>query len=74
MSAGVIILPVLQELEEFLSTSLLEKTHQRALDGLHLSAGNFGDLAITIDIASCDLLEFEVTGYIGVDKDLGKLS
>jgi hypothetical protein len=41
MSSRVVILPVLQELEEFLGPPLLEKAHQRGLDGFHFGGGDF---------------------------------
>ena len=70
----VAVLPVLEELEEFLCPPLLKETHEGALDGLHLRAGDLGDLAITVDVTAGDLLELEVARHIGVDKDAGELA
>ena len=74
MSSRVLVLPALQELEELLCSPLLEETHERTLDRLHLRGRHLGDLAITIDEAACDLLELEVAGDVGVDENLGQLS
>jgi hypothetical protein len=74
VSGRVIILPALEELEELLCTSLLEEAHERTLDGLHLSTGNLWDLAVTVDEAARNLLEFEVAGDLSVDEDLCELS
>lgn len=74
MSSGVLVLPVLKELEEFLCPSLLEQTHQRTLDCFHFSARNLGDSPIAIHETSGDLLELKIASDIGVDKDLRELS
>ena len=70
MSGRILILPVLKELEELLGSSFLEKTHERALHSLHLSARHLGDLAVTINEATSDLLKLEVSGDFGVNKNL----
>lgn len=70
----VLVLPSLQELEELLGPPLLEETHERALDGLHLGRGDLGDLAIAINVATGDLLEFKVSGDVRVHEDLGELA
>jgi hypothetical protein len=72
MGCRIFILPALQELEELLCASFLEKPHQRTLDGLHLGTGHLGDLSIPIDITSGDLLEFQISSDIGVDQNLGE--
>lgn len=74
MSRRIVILPALKEFEEFLGPPLLKDAHEGALDSLHLCAGNLGDLPIPIDKASCNLLELEITGDVGVNKDLGQFS
>ena len=74
VSGRILILPALEELEELLGPTFLKKTHKRALDCLHLRAGNLGDLAITVDEAASDLLELKVTSDIGVNEDLGELA
>ena len=74
MRRRVIVLPVLQKLEKVLCAALLEEAHERALDGLHLGAGDLGDLAIAVDEAAGDLLELEVAGDVGVDEDAGELA
>ena len=66
----ILVLPVLQEGEEVFSPPLLEETHQRALDSLHLSRRDFADLAVPVDIGTGDLLEFKVASNIGVDENL----
>ena len=70
----VIVLPVLKELEELLCPPLLKETHERTLDRLHLRTGDFGDLAVAVDVTARNLLELEVARYIGVDKDAGELA
>jgi hypothetical protein len=70
VSSRIFVLPSLKELEELLGTALLEEAHEWALDSLHLSAGNLGDFAISVDEATSDLLELEITSNISVDKDL----
>ncbi len=73
MGSGIIVFPVLKELEEFLGSPLFKETHQRTLDGLHFSTRDFGDPSITIDETPSNLLELEVAGDIGVNKDLCEL-
>ena len=70
MGGGIIILPVLQELEELLGPPLLEETHQGRLDSLHFCGGDLRDSAISVDEASGDLLELEVSGDLCMDQDL----
>ena len=74
MSRRIVVLPALQELKELLCATLLEETHQRALDCLHLRARHLRDLALAVDEAARDLLELEVAGDIGVDEDASELS
>lgn len=70
----VAVLPVLEEFKEFLCPPLLEEAHERALDRLHLRAGDLRYLAIAVDVAAGDLLELEVAGHIGVNKNAGELA
>ena len=70
MGSGIVVLPVLQELEELLGSPLLEETHQGRLDGFHFCGRNLGDPAIPVDETSGDLLELEVSGDFCVDQDL----
>ena len=74
MSVRVIGPPVLKELEELLRSPLLKEAHKRALDSLHLSRRDLGDLAITVYEATRDLLELKVPRHIGVDEDTCQLS
>ena len=74
MSSRILVLPSLQELKEFLRTSLLKKSHERALDCLHFCTGYFRDLAIAIDEATSDLLEFEVSSNVGMNKNSGEFT
>lgn len=74
MGGRIVVLPTLQELEEFLRATLFKETHQRALDCLHFRAGDLGDLAVAIDEAAGDLLELEVASDIGVHEDLREFS
>jgi hypothetical protein len=70
----VLVLPALEELEELLRAALLEQTHERALDRLHLRAGNLRDLPIAVHERACDLLELEVARDVGVYEDLRELA
>jgi len=74
MRSRVFVLPVLQKLEELLSSPLLEQAHQWTLYCFHLSTGDLGDPSIAIHKATSDLLELEVAGNLGVDKDPSELS
>ena len=74
MGCGIIILPVLQELEELLCPAFLEQAHERTLDRLHLSTWYFGDPAVTENETARDLLELEVASNIGMNEDPGKFS
>ena len=74
MGSRVLVLPVLQELEELLRSPLLKETHERTPHSLHLVTGDLRDLAITVDKAAGDLLELEVAGDIGVDKNAREFS
>jgi hypothetical protein len=74
VGSRIFVLPILQEFEEFLRAALFKKTHQWAFDRLHLSAGNLGDPAVTIDEAARDLLELEITCNVRVYEDLREFS
>ena len=74
MSSRIIVPPILQELEEFLRTALFKDTHQWAFDCLHLGAGNLRDLAVTVNEAARDLLEFEITSDISMHENLREFS
>jgi hypothetical protein len=70
----IIVIPILQELKEFLRATLFKDTHQWAFDCLHLGAGNLRDLALTVDKAARDLLELEITCDISMHEDLREFS
>lgn len=74
MCSRVVITPVLQELKEFFRATFLKETHQWALDSLHLRTRDFGDLAITVHEAACDLLELEITSDVCMHEDLGEFT
>lgn len=74
VSSGVIILPVLNELEEFLGSPLLKKAHQGRFDCFQFGGGDLGDLSIPVDEATGDLFEFEVFGDLRVDQDACKFT
>ena len=74
MSSGILVLPPLKELEELLRATLLEQTHERAADSLHLVTWDFGDLAIPVDEAARDLLELEVARHVRVHEDARELA
>jgi hypothetical protein len=72
MSGGIVVLPSLKEFEELLRPPLLKKTHKWTFDGFHFSTGHFRYPPVTINKATSDLLEFHVSGNIGMDKNLCK--
>lgn len=74
MSSRIVVFPILQKFKELFCATLFEKTHQRALDSLHLGARDLGNLAITVNETACDLFKLEITGDIGVHEDLGKFT
>jgi hypothetical protein len=74
MGGRILIIPILQELEEFLCATLFKKAHQWAFDRLHFRAGNLRDPTVAIDETAGDLLEFEVASDIGVHEDFGEFS
>ena len=74
MSSGVLVLPPLKELEELLCSPLLKETHKGTLHSLQLVTWDLRDLSLTIDKAAGDLLELQVTSYVGVDEDLRELA
>ena len=74
VGSGVLVLPVLEELEELLGSPLLEEAHTWTLDRLDLIAGNLRDLALTVDKAASDLLELEVTSDFSVDENSRELA
>lgn len=74
MSGGILLLPVLNKLKELFRATLFKQAHEGGLDGLHLGAGDLGDLAIAVNERTRDLLELEVTSDIGVDEDVGQFT
>lgn len=74
MGMRVLVFPALQELEELLGSPLLEETHERAANGLHLIAGDFGDPAIAVHVAAGNLLELQVANDVRVHEDLSELA
>lgn len=57
----------LNPLEKLLRPPLLEQTHQRTPDGLHLGRRYFRDPSISEDVRSRDLFEFEVPSHVRVN-------
>lgn len=74
MSSWILILPILQKLEKLFRPTFLKKSHQRTLDRLHLCTRNFGDPTITVNEASGDLFEFEVSSDVGVYENAGEFT
>ena len=68
------VTPVLDEFEELFGPALLEQAHEGGSYGLHLGGGHLGDLSVSVDIRGGNLLEFEVSGHVGVDEHLCKLT
>ena len=74
VSRRIIVPPVLQELEEASSPSLLEQTHQATRQRFPLVRRDLGDPAISQDIRSSNLLELQIPGDIGLDQHLSELT
>jgi hypothetical protein len=74
VSRRVLLFVGLDIFKELLSSALLEESHQGRANGLHLGSGNLGNLALTVNIRSSDLLELEVAGDVGVGEDLDELA
>jgi hypothetical protein len=70
----IVFPPPLQELKKLSRPSLLKEAHERTLECFYFGTRNFRDSAVAIDEAARDLFELEVSSYISVDKDFGKLS
>ena len=78
VSSRVLILPVLQELEELLSSSFLKETHEGRSKSLasvrrDLGDGRLGALAL-LHVAASNLLEVEVLGNVGGNEDVGEFA
>lgn len=74
MSSRILILPALQELEEFLGPPFLKEPHERTPHCLHLGTGNLRNLTIAVDETASDLLEFEIASDVGVDEDASEFT
>jgi hypothetical protein len=78
VSGGVLLVEFSNPLQEFLSPTLLEQTHQRRTQSLagirrHLGNGRLGTLAL-LHIAARNLLELEISCHIGGDQDVCQLA
>lgn len=74
MSRRVIVLPVLQKLEEAPRPSFLEQPHQATRQGLPFIRGHLCDSPVPQHVGAGDLLEFEVSGDVGLDEHLSELA
>lgn len=78
MCSGVVDVESTDPFYEALHPSLLKDTHQRRSQSFGSIGGNLGDSGLgtssLLDEATSDLLEFEVAGNIGGDKDVGQLA
>jgi hypothetical protein len=74
----VILLVCADELQELLCSSLLEQTHQRTAESLRGIRGDLCDVGLvagaSLDVTASNLLEFEVSGDIGRDENVGEFS
>lgn len=77
VSSWILVLVIANEFHKLLHSPFLKNAHQWRSDGLssilegrgrhlHLVGGDFGYSALAVDVASCDLLEFEITRDIRV--------
>lgn len=74
MSGRIIVLPVLQELEKAPRPSLLKQPHQATRECLPFIGRHLGDSSVPEHIGAGDLLEFEVSGDVGLDEHLRELT
>lgn len=74
VSRRVFLLVGLNILKELLSSALLKESHQGRANGLHLGSGDLGNLALTVNVRSSDLLELEIAGNVSVGEDLDELT
>lgn len=74
VGGGILVAPVLDELEELLCSTLLKEAHERRADGFHLGGRHLGNLAISVNVRGSDLLELEVPSDIGVNEHLRELT
>ena len=78
VSGGVFGVKGSNPLDEGLHATLLEDAHQRGLESLagirwDLGDGGLGSGSL-LDVAASNLLEFEVSGHIGGNEDVGELA
>ena len=78
MSRRIVLVEVAGPLEELLHPPLLEKSHQGRLESLlgvrgHLRHGSLRS-ATLLHIASCYLLEVEISGDVGGDENVGQFT
>ncbi|KAH3667381.1 hypothetical protein OGAPHI_003030 [Ogataea philodendri] len=71
----LLVLVVLDDkLQEILHSSLLKESHQRRRDRLCLVGRNFRNTTPAVHIRAMNLLKLHVTGDIGVNKNVSKLT
>lgn len=65
-------------LNEGLHASLLKDAHERRLEGFASIRGHLGNSGLVrgtlLNVAAGNLLEFEISGYVGGDENIGQLS
>lgn len=78
MSGRVLGVKCSNPFDEGLHAALLKEAHEGRLEGLAGIRRNLGDSGLgggaLLDKASSDLLELEVTGDVGRDKNVGQLA
>jgi hypothetical protein len=74
MSCWILVLPILQEFEEFLGSPLLKETHQWTPHRFHLSAWDLRDGSISKHVATGDLFELEIASHVGVYENLSEFT
>jgi hypothetical protein len=78
VSGRVILLVCANEFQELLCSSLFEQTHQGTAESLRGIRGDLCDVGLVsgagLDVTASNLLEFEVSGDIGRDENVGEFS
>jgi hypothetical protein len=78
VGSWVVLFVCANELQELLCSSLLKQTHQGRAESLRGIRGDLCDVGLVtgagLDVTASNLLEFEVSGDIGRDEDVGEFS
>ena len=78
VSGRILLLVGTDKLQKLLCSSLLKQTHQGTAESLRSIRGDLCDVGLvsgaSLDVTASNLLEFEVSGDIGRDENVGEFS